>query len=117
VKLPKPAQLEREITETLAGTATDKQPLHGHTSEATAYLVADYPYGFRERTQIRYWLEAKPKRGWRFVSQTLNPKTDRWNKPKESTYFEGGGGCTMSWPLGKRSKRWSTARRSAPPAH
>lgn len=88
------AQLNREIaqalTRALTGTVTSKQPLYGHTSEATAYLVADYPYGFRERTQIRYWLESKPKKGWRFVSQTLNPKTGRWNKPKESTYTEWG---------------------------
>jgi hypothetical protein len=84
-----PAQLDRDIAEALAGTAVNgKQPLYGHTSEATAYVVADYPYGFRERTQIRYWLEAKPKKGWRFVSQTMNPKTSRWNKPKASTYIE-----------------------------
>ena len=90
-----PAQLDREIAEALtrpAGTSADgRQPLYGHTSEATAYVVDDYPYGFRERTQIRYWLEHKPKKGWRFVSQTLNPKTSRWNKPKASTYLEWGG--------------------------
>lgn len=88
-----PAQLDREIAESLArplGSSTGKQPLYGHTSEETAYLVDDYPYGFRERTQIRYWLESKPKKGWRFVSQTKNPKTDRWNKPKASTYSEWG---------------------------
>jgi hypothetical protein len=87
-----PAQLDREINEALArplGAApNDKQPLYGHTSEASAYLVEDYPYGFRERTQIRYWLETKPNKGWRFVSQTKNPKTGRWNKPKVSTYVE-----------------------------
>jgi hypothetical protein len=83
------AQLDREIAETLARPPADgKQPLYGHTSEATAYLVADYPYGYTLRTQIRYWLEAKPKKGWRFVSQTLNPKTSRWNKPKASTYVK-----------------------------
>lgn len=59
--------------------------LHGHTDEASAYVVDDYPYGFRARTQIRYWIETT-KRGQRFVSQTLNPKTGRWNKPKKSTY-------------------------------
>jgi hypothetical protein len=86
------AQLNRDIAEALAGGGTyDKQPLYGHTSEATAYVVDDYPYGFRERTQIRYWLEHKPKKGWRFVSQTLNPKTGRWNKPKASTYSDWGG--------------------------
>ena len=83
------AQLDREIAEALAHPSVDgKRPLYGHTSEATAYLVDDYPYGFRERTQIRYWLEQKPKKGWRFVSQTLNPKTNRWNKPKASTYAD-----------------------------
>lgn len=85
------AQLDQEIAQALAGMSTDgKRPLYGHTSEATAYLVADYPYGFHERTQIRFWLEEKPKKGWRFVSQTLNPKTQRWNKPKASTYADWG---------------------------
>lgn len=59
--------------------------LKGHTSADTAYVVEDYPYGFRLRTQIRYWLETN-KNGTRFVSQTLNPKTGDWNKPKASTY-------------------------------
>ena len=87
------AQLDREIAEALArapGTPAGKTPLYGHTSEASAYIVDDYPYGFHERTQIRYWLEAKPKKGWRFVSQTMNPRTSRWNKPKASTYIEWG---------------------------
>jgi hypothetical protein len=85
------AQLDREIAESLAGSSVGgKQPLYGHTSETTAYLVEDYPYGFHERTQIRYWLEEKPKKGWRFVSQTVNPKTGRWNKPKASTYADWG---------------------------
>lgn len=87
-----PAQLDREVADALAGSSSTsgKQPLYGHTSEATAYLVADYPYGYTTRTQIRYWLEHKPKKGWRFVSQTMNPKTSRWNKPKASTYTEWG---------------------------
>lgn len=61
------------------------EPLRGHTDEETAYVVDDYPYGYRLRTEIRYWIETT-KRGDRFVSQTLNPKTGRWNKPKRSTY-------------------------------
>lgn len=60
--------------------------LIGHTSEDTAYLVDDYPYGYTLRTQIRYWIETKKNFGQRFVSQTLNPKTGKWNKPKASTY-------------------------------
>ena len=61
--------------------------LKGHDSPETAYVVADYPYGFKLRTKIRYWLEAN-KNGTRFVSQTLNPKTGAWNKPKASTYAQ-----------------------------
>jgi hypothetical protein len=64
------------------------QTLTGHTSPETAYLVADYPYGFRLRCQIRYWLEFKAGRGFRLVSQTSNPKRPGtvWNKPRASTY-------------------------------
>jgi hypothetical protein len=65
-------------------------PLKGHTDEKTAFQVDDYPYGFNIRTKIRYWLEHKNKKGWRFVSQTLNPKTNTWNKPKASTYWDFG---------------------------
>ena len=66
--------------------------LSGHTSPETAYVVADYPYGFTLRCQIRYWLEYNAKRGFRFVSQTSNPKRGNvWNKPKASTYCRFGG--------------------------
>lgn len=65
-----------------------RKELHGHTSPETAYVVDDYPYGYTARTTIRYWLEHKPSKGYRLVSQTINPKTGRWNKPKQSTYVE-----------------------------
>jgi len=62
--------------------------LAGHVSPETAYLVADYPYGFRLRCQIRYWVETS-KHGQRLVSQTSNPKRGGvWNKPKASTYSD-----------------------------
>lgn len=61
-------------------------PLYGYNNEESAYLVLDYPCGFRARCQIRYWLEFKESKGFRFVSQTLNPKTNVWNKPKTGTY-------------------------------
>ena len=66
--------------------------LTGHTSPETAYVVDDYPYGFRLRCKIRYWLEYSAKHGFRFVSQTTNPKRGNlvWNKPKASTYFKFG---------------------------
>ena len=64
--------------------------LYGHTSQETAKVVNDYPYGFRLRCKIRYWIETSEKKngGQRFVSQTTNPKKagEFWNKPKASTY-------------------------------
>lgn len=77
-----------EPTDRTAGLGSVK-PLYNHDSEQTAYVVDDYPYG-RQRTKKRFWLEKKG-RGWRFVGQTLNPKTQRWNKPKASTYSRWGG--------------------------
>lgn len=45
----------------------------------------DYPYG-RLRCEITFQLEFKPNKGYRYVTQTKNPKTGRINKPKASTY-------------------------------
>lgn len=61
--------------------------LSGHTSQETAFRVADYPYSWKLRCQIRYWIETT-KHGQRVVSQTTNPKKagEVWNKPKASTY-------------------------------
>jgi len=72
------------------------QLLFNHISPETAFVVNDYPYGFRLRCKIRYWLEFSPNKGFRFVSQTTNPKrTNEFdgteNKPKKSTYFRFGG--------------------------
>jgi hypothetical protein len=69
------------------------QILIGHVSPETAYVVDDYPYGFRLRCKMRYWLEYKPHTGFRLVSQTTNPKRpgEVWNKPKASTYARFGG--------------------------
>ena len=62
--------------------------LTGHVSPETAYVVNDYPYGFRLRCQIRYWLEYSKSRGIRLMTQTTNPKKlgHPWNKAKASTY-------------------------------
>ena len=60
--------------------------LTDHTSEETAYTVDDYPYGFRARTSIRYWIETKRGFGQRMMAQTMNPTTGRWNKAKGFTY-------------------------------
>lgn len=67
--------------------------LPGHVSPETAYVVNDYPYGFRLRCKIRYWLEYTAKKGVRLWSQTTNPKRvgEVWNKAKASTYSKFGG--------------------------
>ena len=67
--------------------------LSGHTTPETALIITDYPYGFRLRCTIRYWLEYKPGKGYRFCSQTTNPKKAGavWNTPKASTYSRFGG--------------------------
>lgn len=65
------------------------QLLTGHNSPETAYVVQDYPYGFKLRCKMRCWIETNGNKGQRYVTQTTNPKiTTRevWNKPKMSTY-------------------------------
>lgn len=69
-------------------TTIFKTILTGHTSFGTAYKVESYPYGFNERTTLYAWIETVPKKGDRFVTQTVNPKTKRLNKPKASTYSD-----------------------------
>jgi hypothetical protein len=67
-------------------TTTNDNILRGYTSQDKAYEVKDYPYGFRLRTSIFYWIETKKGNGDRFCTYTINPKTGRANKPKCSTY-------------------------------
>lgn len=62
--------------------------LFNHTSFDTAYRVEDYPYGFKLRTTIYYWLETVAKKGDRFCSQTINPKNGKLNAPKKSTFCQ-----------------------------
>lgn len=65
-----------------------------HISPETAYVVNDYPYGFHLRCKARYWIEFKPKKGFRLMFQTTNPKrrdAEVWNKPKAGTYAAFGG--------------------------
>ena len=77
------------MTTTETPDTTTPVLLTGHTSPDTAYVVADYPYGFRLRCSIRYWIETSATHGQRVMSQTTNPKIAGrvvWNKPKASTY-------------------------------
>ena len=66
------------------------QALYGHTSEETAYLVPDYPYGRKVRCRIRYWIESGGNKGYRFCSQTEHPTRKVWNAPKKGTYAKVG---------------------------
>lgn len=89
-------------------------PLSGHTSEQTALVRLDYPFGASVRCAIRYWIETKSSKGQRACSQTthqginhqytdhirrdgqesaddsmrmrIDEGTVVWNKPKKSTY-------------------------------
>jgi len=47
--------------------------------------VENYPYGGL-RTTLYDYMEFKPKQGFRHVTQTINPKNGKLNKPKASTY-------------------------------
>jgi hypothetical protein len=62
------------------------QALYGYDSMENSYLVDDYPYGRQLRCRIRYWIEKSPSKGFRFCSQTEDPRSLRWNNPKKSTY-------------------------------
>lgn len=63
-----------------------KQILNGYNSINTAYEVDDYPWGFRLRTKIYYWIETKKGKGDRFCSRTIDPRNGRKCTPKCSTY-------------------------------
>lgn len=49
--------------------------------------VSDYPYG-RLRAEVSFSLEFQSKKGFRSVFQSINPKNNRVNKPKKSTYTD-----------------------------
>lgn len=58
------------------------------TSPETAVVIPDYPYGFRLRCMMRVWIEFRKGKGFRYCTQTTNPKKPGtvWNAPKCSTY-------------------------------
>ena len=62
------------------------EALSGYDSQERSFMCENYPYGRTVRCRIRYWLEKDEKKGFRFCSQTENPRTLQWNNPKKSTY-------------------------------
>lgn len=63
-----------------------KNYLYNHTSFETAYVVQDWPWGYKLRTEKRFWIESN-KSGDRQISQTLDPRTGKWCAPKKSIYY------------------------------
>ena len=53
----------------------------------TQQTVENYPYG-RLRCTAFFSVEFDPKKGFRSVFQTINPKNGRLNAPKKSTYSD-----------------------------
>lgn len=86
------------MTSTAPTTVPHVTVLHGHTSQDTAYLIADYPYGRQLRCQMRVWIEQAAKGAakgqYRTMRQTDNPKrtladgSHPWKKPHASTYSD-----------------------------
>jgi len=63
-----------------------KKALKLYSSAEDSFLIEDYPWGFRLRTEVRVWAECKKGFGMRVCRQTKNPKTGRWCAVKKSTY-------------------------------
>ena len=74
-------------TNTNIMNADNKTFLFNHDSQETAYIIESYPYG-RERTKKAIWIETNKKGEQREVYCTLNPKSNRWNNAKKSTYAD-----------------------------
>jgi len=53
---------------------------------ADVVRIDNYPYGYNQKTTLYDSIEFNPKKGYRHVTQTVNPKTGRKNAPKKSTY-------------------------------
>lgn len=63
-----------------------KKALKLFSSAEDSFLIEDYPWGFRLRTEVRVWAESKKGFGMRTCRQTKNPKTGKWCAVKKSTY-------------------------------
>ena len=62
------------------------QALSGHHDFDSAYVIPDWPWGYKLKCETRFWIEHRENTGWRFVKQTKNPKTDKWCAPKKGVY-------------------------------
>ncbi len=65
----------------------DIELLTPQPTETQPYVIGGYPWGFRLKCNVRYWIETT-KNGQREVMQTQDPRSGRWCNPKKSTYSE-----------------------------
>lgn len=49
--------------------------------------VENYPYGFKLRTTLFDSMDFNKSKGYRHVTQTIDPRSNKLNKPKKSTYY------------------------------
>lgn len=65
-----------------------KQIIRPSDSFESAAIAEDYPYGFRLRCKMAYWVEYRQGMGYRPMRCSTNPKkvAEVWNKPKAGTY-------------------------------
>ena len=59
--------------------------LNPQPNRENPHIIENYPYGFL-KTKMRYFAETN-KKGQRIITQTLNPKTNLWNKEKLGNYY------------------------------
>lgn len=64
-----------------------KEYIFNHNSPETALEVTGYPWGFRLKTSIFYWIETVAKKGDRFCHYTIDPRNGRKCTPKKSTFI------------------------------
>jgi hypothetical protein len=72
----------QQKTKQLPGNLTQ---LIGHNSEETAYIQNDFPFGYRHRTERKYWIETT-KHGQRLCTRLKHALTGKWFAVKKSTY-------------------------------
>lgn len=60
--------------------------MYNYIATAEKIEVKNYPYGYSLKTTLFNYIEFDVKKGYRQVTQTVNPKTGRLNAPKKSTY-------------------------------
>jgi hypothetical protein len=63
-----------------------REILNPQPTKENPFEIDGYPYGWKLRTKARYWVETNKTYGQREMLQTLNPRSQQWNKPKGSTY-------------------------------